>query len=56
MGSGHAMGGRNAERPGTAAGAFRFNRQVAPAYAWVAEARSSDTPGPMVELIETFFR
>lgn len=24
-------------------------------HAWVADDRSSDTPGPMVELIETFF-
>ncbi len=30
-------------------------RRPAQDQAWVADARSSDTPGPIVELIDTFF-
>ena len=50
-------------RPGPDGKGGRAGRRVAPgtgrpvwAQAWVAEVRSSDTPGPMVELIEIFCR
>ena len=44
------MGRMASGRPRSSAGGLPENQ------AWMAEARSSDTPGPMVELIETFFR
>ena len=43
------MGRMASGRPHGSAGGLPENQ------AWVAEVRSSDTPGPMVELIETFF-
>jgi hypothetical protein len=42
--------------PGVSARVGPFPRGSGFRYAWVAEAMSTDTPGPMVEDTETFFR